>query len=524
MNLICAVDRYSTLLPRDMLFFFLVILILFSAAIDTADGQTTSPQPAPFTLARTLDPTAPSTSTQSSCDQPQTADRSESPPATLNRAPASDQRPESSSFQEVAPPSPPTVTVDSTTPPVQLHPQTVQCDSEMSPEPSPSPDVLPSPAPPAGVSVSSQHTESQRLCTNTTGDAEPFEELDHSDVPPPEQLCSVQPMEQETTDSQAEDSTLDQPGSVEMESVEMESSVVTPERDQPEGELCSRSDSIPSLAAALKELHELLVNNNQSQNRSSSCSPSDPLRQSADEAAVQPRSLTPDAAQPGPSAAVPSGAQPSEAKANHHAAVSGGGPSECGVPGLCDQEACLLECHDSESRATQPPPHRQDDSTETKTEGCEPDEADVVVFSLSEPGASADLAGDLEFREPPEGQPERGVADGHDSGANAAETLDLQSERTSLGPLSMAAASPDEDSNISSSSAPPFSQAPPPASAAPRLPSPHPFVEQFPAEHIQRIQAAGFSASEAAEALEQADGVVELALLALLARSITVPM
>lgn len=55
------------------------------------------------------------------------------------------------------------------------------------------------------------------------------------------------------------------------------------------------------------------------------------------------------------------------------------------------------------------------------------------------------------------------------------------------------------------------------------LPSPNPFTEQFPAEHIQRIQAAGFSAREAAEALEQAHRVVELALLAVLAHSITVP-
>lgn len=46
---------------------------------------------------------------------------------------------------------------------------------------------------------------------------------------------------------------------------------------------------------------------------------------------------------------------------------------------------------------------------------------------------------------------------------------------------------------------------------------------QYPAEHIQRIQAAGFSSHEAAEALEQAEGSVELALLVLLARKITVP-
>lgn len=46
---------------------------------------------------------------------------------------------------------------------------------------------------------------------------------------------------------------------------------------------------------------------------------------------------------------------------------------------------------------------------------------------------------------------------------------------------------------------------------------------QYPAEHIQRIQAAGFSSHEAAQALEQAEGSVELALLVLLARKISVP-
>lgn len=54
-------------------------------------------------------------------------------------------------------------------------------------------------------------------------------------------------------------------------------------------------------------------------------------------------------------------------------------------------------------------------------------------------------------------------------------------------------------------------------------PSTQGLLRQYPAEHIQRIQAAGFSSHEAAEALEQAEGSVELALLVLLARKITVP-
>lgn len=54
-------------------------------------------------------------------------------------------------------------------------------------------------------------------------------------------------------------------------------------------------------------------------------------------------------------------------------------------------------------------------------------------------------------------------------------------------------------------------------------PSPLALSGLYPVEHIQRIQAAGFSSHEAAEALEQAGGSVELALLVLLARKITVP-
>lgn len=45
----------------------------------------------------------------------------------------------------------------------------------------------------------------------------------------------------------------------------------------------------------------------------------------------------------------------------------------------------------------------------------------------------------------------------------------------------------------------------------------------YPTEHVQRIQAAGFTSLEATEALAQAEGSVELALLLLLARKITVP-
>ena len=104
---------------------------------------------------------------------------------------------------------------------------------------------------------------------------------------------------------------------------------------------------------------------------------------------------------------------------------------------------------------------------------------------------------DLAVREPPEGQQGRGVADGRASGTCTPD---------SLGPLGG-----------------PAGPAAPSPSPAPPAPAPAPSIDRFPAEHLQRIQAEGFSAWEAAEALEQAHGVVELALLALLARNITVP-
>lgn len=360
----------------------------------------------------------------------------------------------------------------------------------------------------------------------TEGDAESDESVNNSMLPHLEELSPIQPMEQEVTESDTADTAEACPSSdsVEMESPTASQGVVSSERDQPDGDRCSSSDSIPSLAAALMELHELLVSNNhaQSQNRSTSCSPSNPFTQDADKVSPEPCTPTPENTQPTPSTAITAGAEPSDAKANYAAAVSDEEPSKCLVPDLSGQDE-HLGGDTAETVEGQGPPQCPDGLGERRADRCGQDEASNISLSQPEPEVPPNPARDLEFREPPEGQHGRGVADGQASGTNTPDTLGLQTEHTFLSPLSMAVGSPEEVSSTLSSSVPPLAQASQPSSPAPPLPSPHPFIEQFPAEHIQRIQAAGFSAREAAEALEQAHGVVELALLALLARSITVP-
>ncbi|KAF1391794.1 hypothetical protein PFLUV_G00045780 [Perca fluviatilis] len=471
---------------------------------DTADGQTTSPQPPPFTLPRTLDQMSSSTSPSQSPSpgQPQTLDRSQSAPAAMEQASAPGLCRDPLGLLELPLTSSSAEDADSAPHQVHSHPLPVHSNSsnKVSPVPSPSTDVQPG------------HAEG---CNGSD------EAMNSPVLPHQEELSPIQPMEQEATESDTADATEARPSapdkrdSVEMESPTASRGAASSERDQPEGEHCSSSDSIPSLAAALMELHELLVSNNlsQSQNHSASCS---------DEAGPEPRTPMPENTQRIPSAAIAAGAEPSDAKANDAAAVSDEGPSVCLVPDLSGHDE-HLGGDTAETLEGQGPAQCPDGPGERRAGRCGPDEANDISRFQPEPEVPPDPAGDLEFREPPEGQQGRGVADGRASGTNTPDTLGLQTEHTFLSPLSMAVGSPEEVSGTSSPSSSPLAQAPQLASPAPVLPPPHPFIEPFPAEHIQRIQAAGFSAGEAAEALEQAHGVVELALLALLARSITVP-
>ncbi|XP_075997139.1 protein DDI1 homolog 2 isoform X1 [Genypterus blacodes] len=406
---------------------------------------------------------------------------------------------------------------------INPHPSLDISDSQSAPAPGPSAEALSTCTSPPGMTLSGspalKDPEAEVPPTATEG---PDGVASSSMLPHPQELSPSQPMEQEVSGSDTADATEPcQSDASQADSGEMES-LATLERDQPEGERCSSSDSIPSVAAALLELHELLVSNNraQSQNCSTSCSPSNPFRQDADGVdditAPEPSTLT----NPTPSTAITVDAEPTNAKANH-ATVSAEGASKCLLPDP-SVPAEHLNRDATETVEGHGPPQNPCGSWERGADASERGEAgDIsdISVSQSEPVGPLCLAGDLEFREAPEGQQGRGVADGRASATHNPDTLALQTDQAS--PTPMAVGSPEEVSSTSAPSAP--AQAPQPTPQARPLPAQHPFMEQFPAEHIQRIQAAGFSAREAAEALEQSHGIVELALLALLARSITVP-
>ncbi|XP_047438125.1 protein DDI1 homolog 2 [Mugil cephalus] len=505
---------------------------------DTADGQTTSSQHPPFTLPRTLDqtssPVSPSHSHSHSPSpgppQNPTLDRTQSAPATLEQAPTAGQCQGRPGVQEL----PPHLSPAENAAPAPDHPLPdplpLYSNSSLPPEPCPSSDVLRACTPPADMTTVSQDPGDDSQPASAEGVSESNE--NSFTLPQPEELSPVQPMEQEATEPDTADATdvclraPSQPDSVEMESPTGSHGAASPDRDQPDGERCSSSDSIPSLAAALMELHELLVSSNraQSQNRSTSCSPSDQFNQDTGKTSPEPfPPPTPENTHSTPSTAITVGAEPCDAKANYAAAVSNEEPSKCLAPDFSGRDEHLGR-DPAETVEGQSPPRRPDSSAERRADGAGRDEASDISVSQPEPELPPDPAGDVEeVREPPEGQHGRGVADGQASGTNTPDALGVQTEHTFLSPLSMAVGSPEDVSSTSPSSGPPLAQAPPPSPPAPLLPSPHPFIEQFPAEDIQRIQAAGFSAGEAAEALEQAHGVVELALLSLLARTITVP-
>ncbi|MEQ2192204.1 hypothetical protein XENOCAPTIV_008452 [Xenoophorus captivus] len=429
-----------------------------------------------------------------------TLDRSQSAPPTMQQAPAPRPPERSQSLSPEKDVSPPHS--------VHVHPLPLQSKPNLSPVPSPSSDMFHTCTPPANISTESQDPSSETPPEATEGDVESDEVESTSMQTAPEECLPEQPMDQERTECDAADTT-------EADSVAMECPSASAEREQPDGDRCSSSDSIPSLAAALKELHELLV---QSQNRSISCSPSHAHGQDSDKASPEPGTPTPENAQPAHSTASAAGAETSDAKANYAAAVCDEEPAQCPVPDLPGQAERLHEDTVDTEEGLGPP--RCPDSSEDRA-GQDREETCVSGVSDPEPEVSHGSAVVPEFREPPEGQHGRGVADGQASSTDIPETLQI--ERAFLSPASAAVNPPEEDSSVSSSSALLLTQATPSLLQAPHPPSPHPFMEQFPVEHIQRIQAAGFSAREAVEALEQAHGVVEIALLALLARSITVP-
>lgn len=383
---------------------------------------------------------------------------------------------------------------------------------------SPSTHTLLTSTPPADVDTVSQDLGVEVQPGAAEGDAVLDKVVNTSMLPHPEELSPIQAMEEEATTADATEACPNDPSqsdSVEMESPSASQSAASFERDQPERE--HRSNT-PSLQTALMELHKLLVSNSraQSQSRATSSSPSHLFKQETDEVSPKPGTPAPENTQKIPSIAITAGVEPSDAKANHAAAVSDEGPSNCLAPDLSGQDKHLGGVA-AETVERQTPPQLQDGSRERRADRRGQDEASKIGIIQPEQEVPPDPTGDLELSEPSEGQ------QGRASGFSTPDTLGLQPELTLLSPLSMAVGSPEEVSSTSSNTSHPLPEAPQLISPAPLLPSPHPFIEQFPTEHIQRIQAAGFSAMEAAEALEKAHGVVELALLALLARSITVP-
>ncbi|KAI1890803.1 hypothetical protein AGOR_G00157370 [Albula goreensis] len=297
------------------------------------------------------------------------------------------------------------------------------------------------------------------------------------------------------------------------------------ERDQPEGERQPNCDNIPSLAAALLELHELLVSNSRILSQERSPSPS--CREDADGVDYGPGTRS----------------QP-PALTTATAKMAAPEPENASVVPLSLPTVSASSC-----------PSGLESSPETGEPEAGEEERDAPYLMASREskmdgelvqgmgrgfGSESEVTSlpheGLEFREPPEGQQGRGVADGQAAGPDAPDPQPAPMEVTSqntpptaTSSLCCTPAMPEEDSGISLNVPHPLPLAshptviPPPSPTFSSSPLPHPPMERFPAAHIRQIQAAGFSAVEAAEALEQVQGHVELALLMLLARKITVP-
>lgn len=278
-----------------------------------------------------------------------------------------------------------------------------------------------------------------------------------------------------------------------------EKSVIPCERDQPE------VDNIPSLAQALKELHKLLMSSSWPTG-SGMIPPSDPnattSRQDVDEvdqdnAARNQTTLNP-TIDTSSNTATTIDEEGSVAKAEF---------TSQSVKDTPDVPSNQRHTENQPSTLVDPIVEQTIQHPNAAERNC------ALVNENSSGPVTATSQGDLEL---PEGQQVQDIADENTSG------IDISTDLSQQRPLSVAA-------GLSTN----CSQGPSPQTQATVADplfledsnqlAPQPSMGQFPLEHIQRIQASGFSAREAAEALEQAQGSVELALLVLLARKITVP-
>ncbi|KAI4892776.1 hypothetical protein NFI96_032333 [Prochilodus magdalenae] len=286
-------------------------------------------------------------------------------------------------------------------------------------------------------------------------------------------------------------------------------SAVPSERDQPVG------DIIPSLAQALKELHELLMSNSHAQasGRSSlSASHTTLTRQDIEKVDQDPTTEDFEVLIPAVESSSSDTATTNEttfAKSEHAAQAEDG---MLVVPALGSQGQ-----EDDQTNGVANIKIQQDITQSPHTSG------DHGEGSVSEPGKASALQGFFELREAHESQQGRADAEWRTSSTEPPGSAEPSQQR----PLSVAVGSSADNPSLEPvASSHPSTQAPelaPLPFANSIQPSALTLTEQYPAEHIQRIQAAGFSSYEAAEALERAGGSVELALLVLLARKITVP-
>ncbi|KAI5109265.1 protein DDI1-like 2 isoform X1 [Silurus meridionalis] len=274
--------------------------------------------------------------------------------------------------------------------------------------------------------------------------------------------------------SSSKDSLVDLESEMNMETSLVSNSEMTSERDQ------SESNNTPSLAQALKELHKLLMSNNNAQ--------------------ASARSPLPDTS------------MPDTDEVDHNPTrkdYASAGPN------------VISSSHTAMTNKTTFAKSEYDALEEDGTfEG-------LAVRSKIQEGNHSDGFANIEedMTRIPEGNQ---VDDsGEDLMLEPEEAPPAEPSQSQQQPLSVAVGSSAGSSNLVPVESSYPSVQSPGLALLPLLDSIQPstltLLGQYPVEHIERIQAAGFSSHEAAEALEQAEGSVELALLVLLARKITVP-
>ncbi|XP_067316170.1 protein DDI1 homolog 2 isoform X1 [Pseudorasbora parva] len=508
---------------------------------DTEDGKTTSPQSLPF---KPLN--QPTTSSASSQPHSLTLDRSKSAPASVNQGVSPIEIPtliESSPLQplKVGEPSPDPsddtfrsqsqgladltssclqtdadAPIPSTLPSQEPFSSTVPKDNEVTGDivsgdsGSPMDTVLGKNITSSGTVAaespfnlfnpgSQTQTLDQEMDMDVSSNAKPEtghefpDQFQREEGSVMEDVSGAQPQCMRVPDSSLEPCPAEPATSIHSDS---EKSVITCERDQPE------VDNIPSLAQALKELHKLLMSSSWPTGSGTS-PPSDPnattSRQDVDEVdqdhAARNKSTLNPTIDTFSNTATTIDKEGSVAKAKFTSQSVKDTPDVPSNPRHTENQPSTLVDPIVEQTIQRPYAADRNDA--------------LVVEEGSEP-VTATSQGDLEL---PEGQQVQDIADGNTSG------IDISADLSQQRPLSVAAGL-STNSSIGQSSQTQATVADPIFS---NQLAPQPSMGQFPLEHIQRIQASGFSAREAAEALGQAQGSVELALLVLLARKITVP-